>query len=192
MKILSIMLLAAALFTACGTGQPKVTKPEAAKKDTVKTVPPADENMWKIASYAGQVGDSKNSSYVTNTYAIWGTYRRSSVDNTELKVKFLIDKVSFCIKLYEYGQKIVTKGDENVYRVSVKSGEGEPLQFMAKNVSDRIFINEADAKSIMDLFAKGEKVTFSMTTDSKSDPASYAFSLDHPGGLAETLAKVSR
>lgn len=192
MRQLTIMLLVAALMAACGTNQPKAVKPEVAKTDSVKTVQPAEANMWKIASYSGQVGDSKNSYYVTNTYAIWGTYHRNSVDNTELKVKFLIDRVSFCIKLYEYGQKIVTKGDENSYRISVKSGDGEPLQFTAKNVSDRIFISEADAKNIMELFNKGERITFSMTTDSKTSPVSYAFSLDHPNGLNEILGKLTK
>lgn len=193
MRQLFLVLLLPAFILACGTKQQKVVKPaETVLKDTVKAVPAPAENMWKMVSYSGQLGDSKNAFYITNSYAIWGTYKRSSVDNTELKVKFLIDRVSFCIKLYEYGQKIVTKGDETSYKVTVKQEVGEPLHITAKNVSDRIFINETDAKSIISLFEKGEKITFSMTNDSKTDPASYAFSIDHPKGLSEVVGKLGK
>lgn len=196
--LILIVLLGAVLFS-CGTPQPKVAKPaEENKKDAPKeaqpaaTAQPTAENMWKIASYSGQLGDSKNAYYITNSFAIWGTYRKSNADNTELKVKFLIDRVSFCIKLYEYGQKVVTKGDETSYKVTVKPDNGEPLQISAKNVSDRIFIGESDAKSIIDLFEKGEKVTFSLTNDSKTNPASYAFFIDHPKGISEVIGKLGK
>lgn len=182
-----------AILLACGSKQQKVTKQtDAVKKDTVQAVQSVEQSMWKISSYSGQLGDSKNAYYVTNSFAIWGTYNKRNVDNTELKVKFLIDRVSFCIKLYEYGQKIVTKGDENYYKITIKQVDGEPFQFTAKNVSDRIFINESDAIAIINIFEKGERVTFSMSNDSKTDPASYAFSIDHPQGLNEVLGKMGK
>jgi hypothetical protein len=192
MKQLTALLVMAVILSCCGSNQPKVSKPDVTAKDTLQTAPPAEEIMWKTATYAGQLGDGKNAGYITNTYAIWGSYNRPGVDNTELKVKFLVDRVSFCIKLYEYGQKLVTKGDENFYRISVKSGENAPLEFTAKNVSDRIFINEADAKNVTDLFNKGERITFTLASDSKTAPVTYAFSLDHPKGLGELLGKLSR
>jgi len=199
MRHLILLIIVPAIFLACGTNQPKVAKPsEENKNDAAKVAQPATaaqpaaENMWKIASYSGQLGDSKNAYYITNSFAIWGTYHKSNVDNTELKVKFLIDRVSFCIKLYEYGQKIVTKGDETSYKITVRPVDGEPLLVTAKNVSDRIFINESDAKNIINLFEKGERITFSMINDSKTDPASYAFSIDHPKGLIDVLGKLGK
>lgn len=193
MRQLFLMLLLPVFILSCGTKQQKVIKPvETVLKDSVKAIPTAEENMWKMVSYSGQLGDSRNAYYITNSFAIWGTYRKSDVDNTDLKVKFLIDKVSFCIKLYEYGQKIVTKGDENSYKVTVRSESGEPLQISARNVSDRIFFNESDVKNIVGLFEKGERITFAMSNDSKANPASYAFSIDHPGGLKEVLGKLGK
>lgn len=193
MRQLILLIIVTATLLACGSKQPGVNKQtESAKKDSAQTIQPAEQNMWKITSYSGQLGDSKNAYYITNSFAIWGTYHKSNVDNTELKVKFLIDRVSFCIKLYEYGQKIVTKGDETSYKVTVKPEAGEPLQIIAKNVSDRIFINESDAKNIITLFEKGERITFSMANDSKTDPASYAFSIDHPKGLSEIIGKLGK
>ena len=188
--ILSILIL------ACGNNQPSAKKAEVRKSETVKTLPaqsiPGNEmGMWKVASYAGDLGDNKNSSYITNTYAIWGSYSNSTVDHSEVKVKFMIDKVSFCIKLYEYGKKIVRKGDETCYNFIVKQDGNEPVVFSARNVSDRIFIPEVDARKIVELFNKGERITFSMANDSKINPSNYVFVLDLPGGFNEAMKKLS-
>lgn len=195
MKQLIFLLIFSYIIAACGLKQqsPKQTgtsnsaavQPENAGNNLA----PAPL-MWKSASYAGDLGDNKNSAYITNTYAIWGIYSNSSVEKGELKVKFLIDKVSFCIKLYEYGKKIVKKGDETSYKITIKSEGQETLQFTAKNVSDRIFISEIDAKKIIVLFGKGNLVSFLMVTDSKISPSTYLFSLEHPGGFYEVLSKL--
>lgn len=186
---LGILLL---FLASCGTKQPKPAAATAPKSDTETTQPAstAEPNMWKLASYAGDIGDNKNASYITNTFAIWGNYRIPTTDNTDLKVKFLVDRVSFCIKLYEYGKKVVKKGDETGYKITILSQGVEPLVITAKNVSDRIFINETDARKIIELFNRGEKITFSMTNDSKTLPAYYGFTLDHPGGFNELYAKL--
>jgi hypothetical protein len=191
------LLIFALLIGACGSRQPKSNISDSGKTGLDKNEPASvsqanDAVMWKIASYAGDLGDNKNSNYMTNASPIWGTYSNSAVDNSELKVKFLIDKVSFCVKLYEYGKKIVKKGDETSYNVTVKPEGNEEFQFTAKNVSDRIFINQSDAKKVIVLFDKGGKITFSMVNDSKTNPSSYAFVLDHPGGFSETLKKLSK
>jgi hypothetical protein len=191
------LLIFALLIGACGSRQPKSSNPESGKTGLVKNEPAEvsqvnEAVMWKIASYAGDLGDNKNSNYMTNASPIWGTYSNSSVDHSELKVKFLIDKVSFCVKLYEYGKKIVKKGDETGYNVIVKTDGNEEFQFTAKNVSDRIFINESDAKKVIGWFDKGGKITFAMVNDSKTNPSSYVFALDHPGGFSETLKYISK
>lgn len=197
MKQLICLLIFSVLIAACGSKQPKPNntgqgKAEPAKSETPQANLPNQATMWKIASYAGDLGDNKNSNYMTNAFAIWGTFSNSSVDNGEIKVKFLIDKVSFCIKLYEYGNKVVKKGDETVYKITLKSEGIEPVQFTAKNVSDRIFINQVDEKKLVELFDTGVKIIFSMVTDSKSNPTSYAFALDHPGKFNETLKQLSK
>src|SRR5450830_1165285 len=107
MKQLIPLLIFSLFVTACGLKQPSPKLTETNKSGTVqpdnavKNLAP-EAIMWKTASYAGNLGDNKNTAYITNTYAIWGTYSNNSAENGELKVKFLIDKVSFCIKLYEY------------------------------------------------------------------------------------------
>lgn len=201
MKQLFILLILSVLILACqsrqkgagknGTGNSEPGKTESVKVETVNKSQTTELGMWKIASYAGDLGDNKNSSYITNTYAIWGSYSNNNSSNTELKVKFLIDKVSFCFKMYEYGKKIVKKGDETFYTITIKSVGSEPIQITAKNVSDRIFINGPDSKKIIELFDKGSQITFSMVTDSKTAPASYAFTLDHPEGFSNALNKLS-
>ncbi len=195
MKKLLNLLILSLLLSACGSKPPKSATAETGKAESVKNeaaqaAPLSGPIMWKIASYSGDLGDNKNSNYMTNTITIWGTYSNSTVDNSELKVKFLIDKVSFCLKLYEGGNKIVQKGDETSYKVAVKTEDNEVFQFTAKNVSDRIFINEAEVKKIVELFDKDGKITFSLVNDSKTNPSSYAFALDHPGGFSDILKKL--
>jgi len=195
MKQLIPLLIFSLFVTACGLKQPSPKQTETNKSATVqpdnavRNLAP-EAIMWKTASYAGDLGDNKNSAYITNTYAIWGTYSNSTAENGELKVKFLIDKVSFCLKLYEYGKKIVKKGDETYFTITIKSDGLEPLQITARNVSDRIFINGVNAKKIIELFDKGNQISFSMVTDSKTSPSTYAFTLEHPGGFKEVLSKL--
>lgn len=197
MKQLICLLIFSVLVAACGSKQPKPNnaaqeKGEPTKNETPEANLANQPSMWKIASYAGDLGDNKNSNYMTNAFAIWGTFRNSSVDNGEIKVKFLIDKVSFCIKLYEYGNKVVKKGDETGYKITLKSEGIEPFQFAAKNVSDRIFISQVDEKKLIELFDTAAKITFSMVNDSKSNPTSYAFALDRPGKFSETMKQLSK
>ena len=45
-----------------------------------------------------------------------GTFSDASNDKAELKVKFVIDKETFCIKLLQYGTTVVKKGDETQYK----------------------------------------------------------------------------
>ena len=189
MKQFFYAMITLVIVAACGSGQPKPATKAATISDSSATNA-TESVMWKVVSYAGDLGDNKNSFYITNTFAIWGTYKSEASDNTDLKVKFLIDKVSFCIKLYEYGKKVVKKGDESCYKITIKPDVGEPLQLTAKNVSDRVFINESDAKKVMELFETGGKISFYMITDSKTAPASYAFLLDHPGGFMEVYKKL--
>jgi hypothetical protein len=201
MKQLIILLILSQLIVACqskpqgagkaSTGNSEIGKTESGKAETVQKSQTTEPGMWKIASYAGDLGDNKNSNYITNTYAIWGNYSNSTSTNTELKVKFLIDKVSFCFKMYEYGKKIVKKGDETFYTVTVKSVGSEPIQITAKNVSDRIFISGPDSKKIIELFDKGNVITFTLVSDSKTNPASYVFNLDHPEGFSDAINKIS-
>jgi hypothetical protein len=148
--------------------------------------------MWKIARYASSLGNSRNTSYITNAFAIWGTFTDNTNDKAELKVKFVIDKETFCIKLLEFGTKAVKKGDENLYKITVKSSAGETVDFTAKNVSDRIFIKGADAQKIESFFDFGGKISFYMVTDSKSTPASYSFTVDGPHGFGEAMKKISQ
>ncbi|HEY5509773.1 MAG TPA: hypothetical protein VIK10_01975 [Prolixibacteraceae bacterium] len=193
MKQLIPLLIFSLFVTACGSKQPS---PKLTEKNKSATVQPdnAVKNfapeaiMWETASYAGNLGDNKNTAYITNTYAIWGTYSNNSAENGELKIKFLIDKASFCLKLYEYGKKIVKRGDETYYKISIRSDGLEPLQITARNVSDRIFISEIDAKKIIELFDNGNQISFSMVTDSKTSPSTYTFTLEHPGGFKEILS----
>ncbi len=197
MRQLVFPLILSVLIVACGSNQSStnktdINKPVAVKAQPIQVTTANELGMWKVASYAGDLGDNKNSNFITNAFAIWGTYSNSTIDHSEVKVKFLIDKVSFCLKLYEYGKKIVKKGDETNYKITVKLEENEPFLFTAKNVSDRIFIEEPDARKIIEMFNKGGRIYFYLANDSKSNPTSYAFVVDNPSGFNEAIKKLSR
>lgn len=201
MNNLLLLLIITATFAGCGLNHQKpkksnikgteTIKSETSDTTSLKTDQPDEMGMWKIASYATDLGDNKNSFYITNKYAVWGKYSNNSTDNDELKVKFVIDKVSFCIKLYEYGKKIVKKGDENSYKITIKSNGTESYQITARNATDRIFIQEIDSRKIIELFNKGIPVSFSLQSDSKTNPATYNFGLEHPEGINTAFKKIT-
>jgi len=191
MKKFVFLLIFSVVIAACGTKPQKPVQPEPVKKDTVKTDPASDYGIWKIASYASNLGNNRNTSYITNSFAIWGTFSDASNDKAELKVKFVIDKETFCIKLLQYGTTAVKKGDETQYKIRIKSSAPEPIEFTARNVSDRIFIRSGDAQKIGELFEKGGSIFFYMVTDSKSSPATYSFTIDNPVGFGKALKKIT-
>ena len=186
------LIIFSAVIVACAPKQQKPARNEPVIKDTIKPELSNEFGMWKIASYAGNVGDNRNTSYVTNTYAVWGNFTDNTYEKAELKVKFLIDKEKFSIKLLEHGTKTVKRGDENSYKISVKSSANEQIEFTARNISDRIFIKSDDAQKIIDLFDKGGVITFSLVSDSKTSPARYAFAVDNPVGLEKAMKKLSQ
>jgi hypothetical protein len=195
MKKFNYLIIFSVIVAACGSNQQKPGKTETVKSetisaDTIKKALANELGMWKIASYASNLGNNRNSSYITNSFAIWGTFTDNSNERAELKVKFVIDKETFCIKLLQYGTTPVKKGDENLYKISVKTSSGETTDFTAKNVSDRIFIKGSDAQKIESLFNLGGKISFYMVTDSKISPASYSFTVDGPHGFSEAMKKI--
>ena len=191
MKKFVIILIFSVVIAACGTKQQKPVQSEPVKKDTVKTASASEYGIWKIASYASNLGNSRNTSYITNSFAIWGTFSNAGNDKAELKVKFVIDKETFCIKLLHYGTTVVKKGDETQYKIKIISNAIEVADFTARNVSDRLFIKSGDAQKIVELFEKGGSLFFYLVTDSKSSPACYSFTIDNPVGLGKALKKIT-
>jgi predicted small lipoprotein YifL len=191
MKKFVLLLIFSVVIASCGSKQPKPLPTQTAKKDTIKTTPVNEYGMWKISNYATSLGNNRNSSYITNTYAVWGTFSNNTNDKAELKVKFVIDKETFCIKLLEYGTTPVRKGDENLYKITVKTSDNGRMDFTAKNVSDRLFIKSTDALKIGEMFNKAEKIYFYMVTDSKSSPAIYSFTIDNPVGFGDAYQKIT-
>jgi hypothetical protein len=109
MRKIIILIIFSVVIVACAPKQQKPAPKEPVKTDTAKPAPANEFGMWKIASYASNLGDKRNSSYLTNSYAIWGTFSDNSNEKAELKVKFLIDKETFCIKLLAHGTQAVKK-----------------------------------------------------------------------------------
>jgi hypothetical protein len=191
MRKFIIFIIFSVVIVACAPKQQKPVNNEPVKTEVAKPAPTNELGMWKIATYASNLGDKRNSSYLTNSYAIWGTFTDNANDNAELKVKFLIDKETFCIKLLAHGTQAVKKGDENLYKIKVKSSANDQIEFTAKNISDRIFIKSVDSQKIIDLFNKGGVITFSLVSDSKTAPARYAFAIDNPDGFGNAYKKLS-
>jgi|GEM_PF-1744093 len=190
MRKFVILLIFATLLAGCGSRQQKPVNNGQAKRDSAKTELPNELGMWKISSYASNLGNSRNAAYVTNSFAIWGTFTNKANDKAELKVKFVVDKETFCIKLLEFGTKVVKHGDENQYKLTMKSNASESYEFTAKNVSDRLFIKSTDSQKIIDCFSKGGVISFYLVTDSKTDPTSYSFTIDRPDGFERAIKKL--
>ncbi len=197
MKKIIYLLFFSVIIMACGSKQQKITKKEPikaepVKTDTIKATPASGLGLWKVLRYSGTIGNNRNSKYITNAYAIWGTFCNSTNDKAELKVKFLIDKETFCIKLLEFGNKAVKRGDESCYKIKITSEGNELAEFTAKNVSDRLFIVDSDAKKLIELFNQGGVLTFLLVTDSKTNPTTYIFSIHNPEGFGNALKQLSQ
>jgi hypothetical protein len=115
MKKFIVLLIFSVVLVSCGSKQPKPLPVQTPKKDSIQATPVNEYGMWKISNYASNLGNNRNTSYITNSFAIWGNFSDNNNDKAELKVKFVVDKETFCIKLLQYGTTAVKKGDENQY-----------------------------------------------------------------------------
>lgn len=100
------------------------------------------KTLWYIDYYADEFGESTQNKLITNISYIHGTFSNSAVQDADLNVKFLIDKTSISIMLYEYaGYNPVKVYSCTKYNVLIQDKDGIRKTLRAENCSDRLYFH---------------------------------------------------
>jgi len=139
-------------------------------------------SIWKAKYFVDDFGDQTDDGYITTN--LKGTFSNSATTNSKLGVRFIIDE-TVAIKLYEYDQNhpISGKISAKLYKIMVKhNGERTP-DFIGRNHSDRLVLNENDSKKIIELFKAGGSFIFNIEESLQYSSGSYRFKIQDASGF---------
>lgn len=114
--------------------------------DPAATPDESDFGDWQLYYYVDSFGDDTDEAYAS-TGIQNGTFSNSATINSNLDWRFIIDKRSIAIKLWEYGSYVVNGSSRNpdVYYLQVKDARGNISEFRCTNSSDRLTISMFDS-----------------------------------------------
>lgn len=143
---------------------------------------PDNMGMWEVAYYVDEFKLPTDEKYIRNKETIEGTFSNSATTNSQLLVRFLIDKDDLAIMLYEYGRNQVKNAyssDRQYYNVTMMDTDGtrHTLQGYIFAGGDRIFFSESDEKTILNALLQNGTVRFALT-ETKRSSDTYVFTIE--------------
>ena len=155
------------------------------------TVESTDLVNWVLDEYKDEFGRNTGEKIVHNEKLIYGTFSNSAVQNAELGVFIVGDKVDIYLILYEYGRAIVTNplSQQNYYYdVAILDADNNKYTFNgAIGPGDfRLYFDQND--TILKAIKSGA-ISFSITK-SGSQINRYNFSIGDTKEFANLYSKV--
>lgn len=144
--------------------------------------------IWEMDYYVDDFGEPTKEGYLKTSCT--GLFSNSATTNSELGVKFLIDKSDIRIQLYEYNRNHPIKG-EGFLKFKAKRADGEILEFQTYNSErgDNTVIKEYYKKLIYFL-QKGGEIKFIAENGNSYSISEYEFVLNDPTYIKEALESI--
>ena len=139
-------------------------------------------SIWKVKYYVDDFGDYTNEGYISTF--LNGTFSNSATTNSDLGVRFIIDK-QVALKLYEYNRNHPVSGKISTqsYRIMIKhNGKRLPI-YKGSNSSDRIIINKKGSREIIRLLKTGGEFIFKIEEITQYSSADYLFKIENSYGF---------
>lgn len=159
------------------------------KYGELKTLNPKKKEfgVWTTSYYVDDFGEPTKDGYST-TYC-FGSFSNSATTNADLSVRFLIDKSSIRIQLYEYAGNHPIKG-EGFLRFKAKRFD-EVLDFKTYNSDNgNNTVLDEYYKPLLTLLQKGGEIKFVAQTSSSYSLSEYKFTLSDASYIKEALQSL--
>lgn len=170
----------------------KVSEQKAAEerriKDSIRLANIDNLGIWGIGYYVDDFGDQTDEAYVSTD--IMGTFSNSATTNSALGVRFLIDKNSIRIQLYEYARNHPIKGEGTVV-FTARDAKGTQYSFETFNNDggDNTALGDS-YNTIMELLKSGGQIKFIAVANRFGSPSEYKFTIDNADFLDNALLKA--
>lgn len=142
--------------------------------------------IWSVGYYVDEFKESTNEPYAHTT--IYGRFSNSATTDSDLKVKFLIDKEDIRIQLYEYAMEHPIKG-KGFIKFKAKNNLGKIIEF--KTYNNASGDNSLDSGISYDKFIKyineSNTIKFKGIIYNSYGNTEYDFTLPNGAGLIEAL-----
>ena len=141
---------------------------------------PADaaKKIWTTEYYTDNSGDATDEWYIVSKSPFSGTFNNASANNKKLKAEILVDEVGVYIKLFEDGKTPVKNASPlpEVYAVSLKTAEGQTLEFEGVMYGEDDRIHVLDAADLVTALCGGDEIKIYVEKYSEST-TNYLFSV---------------
>jgi hypothetical protein len=167
--------------------QEKETK-EKARIDSIKLVNINNLGNWSINHYVDDFGEATKEPYITTF--VNGTFSNSATTNSELNVRFLIDKDDIRIQLYEYAGNHPIKG-EGLVMFKIRDKNNKEFNIRAHNSDYGNTTVESEHNRILrNILISGGNIKFVAETGGLGTPSIYKFSIDNADYFENALTKM--
>ncbi|WP_071133885.1 hypothetical protein [Millionella massiliensis] len=163
-------------------------------KDSIRLANIDNLGIWQIGYYVDNFGDQTSEAYVSTD--IMGTFSNSATTNSDLAVRFLIDKKSIRIQLYEYARNHPIKG-EGIVVFTARDANGTQYSFETFNsdsgdngVSRDGYDMRKDYDTIMKLLKSGGQIKFIAVANRFGSPSEYKFTINNADFFDNALLKA--
>ena len=140
-------------------------------------------------------GDPTQEAYVSTD--VRGSFSNSATTNSDLRVRFLVDKSSIRIQLYEYARNHPIKG-EGTIEFEARNSKGTQYSFRTfnsdngNNYADRKnkYNSGEDYDTIMKILKSGGQIKFIATANRFGSPSEYKFQINNADFFENALIKA--
>ncbi len=164
---------------------------EAEEKEQIRLANLNNTGMWSVRYYVDDFGEPTKQGYITNTILIRGTFSNTATQDSELDVKFLITNSSnISIRLYEYaGNNPVKAYSSTAYTALVQDKDGNRMELIAVNYSERLSFGKTDSRKIHNVLMKGSALKFRIT-EIDTPTTQYQFSIQNADWYENAYRKL--
>jgi outer membrane murein-binding lipoprotein Lpp len=168
------------------------TAREIADRERTRLANLSNTGMWQNSLYVDNFGEPTRDAYIRNARPILGTFSNTATQDAPLRVRFLInDSSHISIMLYEYaGDVPITVNDLTGYTVRVRDQDGKNYEMYATSVSDRLGLEQEDARKLHAIFINGGRVRF-WIQPTHTLSTQYRFDIDNADWYSNAYEKLS-
>lgn len=161
---------------------------EKAKKDSIKLANINNLGIWEIGYYVDNFGEATKEPYISTDLS--GKFSNSATTNSDLNVRFLVDKSSIRIQLYEYAGNHPIKGEGIIY-FKIRDKNGKEHEIRAFNSSTgNTNVDQDDFKKLKNILLSGGTIKFIALAGKYGSPSQYSFTIDNADWLENAYTKM--
>lgn len=161
---------------------------EKVRQDSMKLANINNLGIWDLRYYVDDFGEPTRDAYVSTV--VYGKFNNSATTNSELKVKFLIDKSEIRIQLYEYAGKRPINGEGFIY-FKIRDKNNKEHEIKAYNCDNgETVVEQAYDKKLRDVLLSGGQIKFFAEAGKYGYPSTYMFTIENADWFENAITKM--